>query len=495
MDRMACVDLPALPLQLLLRRYPDWRTRPVAVVDSDRPQGLLLWVNDRARSSRILPGMRYTAALALNGDLRASVVPANEIERAVGAIGKRMERFTPGVEPATDEPGVFWLDASGFERLHESLNRWAELIRTDLRHRGLESTAAVGFSRFGTYAVARSKRGSVVFRNHDEERAVARRVPLDRLGFEPAARDVLHKLGVETVGRFADLPADGVERRFSPEILRLHRLANGALRVPLQPQRLQRPATVRLALDHAETDVARLLKIVERLLPPLLTTLTERCQRLAGLQVGFRFERLGDHVERVRPASPTLDATQLHELVRLRLEALRRLPDGVVEVVLLAEAVATKKDQKQLFAEGPQRDLAAANRAVARVRAELGDDAVKQAKLREGHLPEGNFTWETLDGITGARPRRASASRLVRRIYTRPQPLPSRSRREPDGWMLRGLQQGPVVRVDGPYVVAGGWWNKTVRREYHFAETQKGELLWIYYDRRRRRWFLHGRVE
>jgi len=34
-----------------------------------------------------------------------------------------------------------------------------------------------------------------------------------------------------------------------------------------------------------------------------------------------------------------------------------------------------------------------------------------------------------------------------------------------------------------------------VRREYHFAETQRGELLWIYYDRTRRRWFLHGRVE
>jgi len=61
--------------------------------------------------------------------------------------------------------------------------------------------------------------------------------------------------------------------------------------------------------------------------------------------------------------------------------------------------------------------------------------------------------------------------------------------------MLRGLQQGPVVRVSGPYVVSGGWWNRVVHREYHFAETQKGELLWVFYDRVRRRWFLHGRVE
>ena len=31
-ERLACVDVPALPLQLLLRRYPDWCGRPAAVV-------------------------------------------------------------------------------------------------------------------------------------------------------------------------------------------------------------------------------------------------------------------------------------------------------------------------------------------------------------------------------------------------------------------------------------------------------------------------------
>ena len=84
---------------------------------------------------------------------------------------------------------------------------------------------------------------------------------------------------------------------------------------------------------------------------------------------------------------------------------------------------------------------------------------------------------------------------LVRRLFGKPVPLSSRSRNEPDGWMLRGLQQGPVVRVLGPYIVSGGWWRKAVHREYHFAETQKGELLWVYYDRVRRRWFLHGMVD
>ena len=53
----------------------------------------------------------------------------------------------------------------------------------------------------------------------------------------------------------------------------------------------------------------------------------------------------------------------------------------------------------------------------------------------------------------------------------------------------------PVIRFQGPYVVSGGWWNRPIHREYHYAETQKGDLLWVFYDKPRRRWFLHGRVE
>ena len=31
--RLACIHVPALPLQLLVRRHPEWIDRPVAVVD------------------------------------------------------------------------------------------------------------------------------------------------------------------------------------------------------------------------------------------------------------------------------------------------------------------------------------------------------------------------------------------------------------------------------------------------------------------------------
>ena len=60
--------------------------------------------------------------------------------------------------------------------------------------------------------------------------------------------------------------------------------------------------------------------------------------------------------------------------------------------------------------------------------------------------------------------------------------------------MLGGPETGSVIRLLGPYIVAGGWWFRPVTREYYFAETRKGPIYWVYYDRPLRRWFLQGTV-
>jgi hypothetical protein len=111
MNRTACINLPDFPVQLLLCRHPDWKHEPVAVVDADKPQGTILYANQRARSFRILPGMRYAGGLSLAAGLRAAVVASKEIEINIGQLSKRLRRFSPHVETAKDEPGVFWLDA------------------------------------------------------------------------------------------------------------------------------------------------------------------------------------------------------------------------------------------------------------------------------------------------------------------------------------------------------------------------------------------------
>jgi len=495
MRRTACVDLPAFALQVLLRRQPDWRAHPVAVVESVGPRGMIHAVNRRAQALGVRPGMRHAAALTLAAGLRAGPVAVAELHGAADEVVERLLRFTPGVEPAVAEPGVFWLDARGLERLHASLARWAEQIRAEIERLSLRPTLVVGFSRYGSYAVARATRGVLVLSTPAEELAAARGAALDRLGLPVPALEALRKLGIDTAGAFADLPAAGIARRFGPRAWELHRQATGGFELPLAPRRRIPPGQARARLDDPETRVSQLLAVIERLLRELLDELARRGRKLAGVHVGFRFDRLGEHVEHLKPAAPTLDAAQVLGLVRLRLAALRRLPDSVIEIQLLADEAPDDPRQPPLEAGRPRRDLSAANRALACVRAELGDDAVTRARLREAHLPEAAFGWEPLVRLDASRPREAGPGRAVRRIYVRPQGLARRPRHEPDGWMPRGPEQGPVLRSCGPYVVAGGWWDEPVHREYHFAELRTGEIVWVYYDRREGRWFLHGRVE
>ena len=65
MDRTACIDLPAFPLQLLLLRHPDWREHPAAVVEADKPQGIVLWLPRPPQNVMSLPNSRWQRTTSL----------------------------------------------------------------------------------------------------------------------------------------------------------------------------------------------------------------------------------------------------------------------------------------------------------------------------------------------------------------------------------------------------------------------------------------------
>lgn len=551
MARMACVDLPAFPLQILLRRHPEWRGFPAAVVEEDRPQGLLLWVNEAARRERVLPGMRYAAALSLAHELRAGTVSPAKITTETDALLQRLLFFSPEVEPARDEPGTFFLGAEGLGLLHPELADWAELIRADLRQAGYESRVAAGFTRFGCYAAARVISDSIVFADPADERATVRRIPIDRIACDAELRDTLARLGIFELGGFVDLPPAGIRRRFGKEAFGLHRRAHGDSWTPLAPEIPEDPHERRILLDHPETDRARLLYAIEADLQALLARLRARDRGLSVLAVELLFDRPGPDSSRVRletlrPAAPVRDLKLLLDLLRLRLESID-FPSGVVEVRLEAGFVSLGPAQMELFSEASRRDLEAANRALARVRAEFGDGAVCVARLVDAHLPEAQRVLEPWVRLAAAEPRKMRTPPLVRRVYERPVPISlSRTRTAgggngdrtfdrgvtsddggPLGSIIRGsgiIAVGTIIETVGPFVVSGGWWKRAVERRYWYVrvapegaadlpsrETSMnsgsnpaygdpppdavGAWLWIYHDARRRRWFRQGEVE
>ena len=507
MDRLACVDVRALSLQLLLRERPDWAAHPTAVVEQERPQGVILSVNEPARRRRVLPGMRHAAGLALAADLRAARVPPETIDEAVRELTSLLHDFSPGVEPGTREPGLFWLDASGLQRLHPCLETWARSILDAVQAAlQLQAAAAVGFSRFGCYALARTTAPGRVrlCSSLEQEQRLTRAVPLDRLVLQPRLRHALHQLGVDSVGALLRLPPGGLLERFGPEAHTLHAMASGRQPAPLQPAPQIPALRQRVDLDHPEREVTRLLFLIKHRLHGLLAELARRGQALVALQLSLEIDPVwqpgaGDHADRplqqhtLRPAEPTLDSVQLADLVRLRLEAASRqglLGRGVTAVELSADGAAASREQLQLFVQRPRRDLAAANRALARLRAELGQQAVVHAVLQDRHLPEASFAFEPLSLLRPPRPDPSGKRLLVRRLLSTALTL---QRKDPSRWVIDGE---PAEQAAGPHILSGGWWGGSeVHREYHYVRTRQGDLLWLYHDRQRGRWVLQGKLE
>jgi protein ImuB len=181
------------------------------------------------------------------------------------------------------------------------------------------------------------------------------------------------------------------------------------------------------------------------------------------------------------------------ELVRLRLEALRPLAP-VTDLRLRAEPVPVERGQLQLFAHRPGRSREAADRALARLRAELGPQSVTRAVLQDQHLPEASYRWEPLGALPRARPGaaggEAAAPRpMVRRLLPTPEPIRAPDRGGPEA------AARPLNSLGGPFLLSGGWWDQPHDREYHYLQAEDGRILWVYLDGATGRPMLHGTVE
>ncbi len=499
-SRIACVALPALALQVLRRDRPAWRGQPAAVVERDDPHARITHVDTAARHAGVRVGMRAAVALSFCPCLRTAPVPDARRREAVDAIVGMLRAFSPRVAPASDEAGVFHLDASGLSRLHPSLARWARDITQHLETARWHAVVVVGFSAFGTRVAARrletSGRSRVaVFDSPRDERRAVRGAPVELAGLEPRVRDALEALGVRTVGAFADLPAAGIRRRFGEAAERVHRMARGLADAPWNARPAPDPVVSRTPLDWPERDLGRLMALVEREARELVRRVEARGQHVGQVRLALRFDDGTRADERLRPAAPTRDAARLVELLRLRLEA-RRPASGVVEVELVLEpVVVTEHAPADLFGARPRRDPVAAARALARVRARLGDGAVVRAVLREGHLPEGRFAWRPVDRLDAPSPRPVRVAPRIRRILPRPHALAAATGRHPEAPLLARIDDGTIRATHGPFVISGGWWRRLVHREYYYVQTNEGRILWIFFDRRRGTWFLQGEVE
>lgn len=490
MKRVSCVLLPMLSLQILLREKPHWNGAPVAVVDDEGPHGRITHLNVLARKSRLRIGMRQSVARDLLPNLHAAVVSSEETSEVSRELISCLQTFSPRVE-ALDYAGAFHLDPEGLRRLYGSHHNWATSIHRYLRARHWRNAVTVGFHRHRALAVAMTHDGVTVLQSADQERQRSNETPLRELGLPGELCESLRALGIETLGDFLTVPAGELHSRFGHVASALHDSFADDMQLPIQPNAFDEPARISFQVDPPDEDQNRLLFAIKGALHSLLHQVRARAETVRSLDLSLHLERAPLHRERITPGSPTSDLMLLLELIRLRLGEIS-LRGPVEEVELVADTVRAYAEQVALPGHQPRRDMGAAHRALARIRAAYGEHSVTKARMREAHLPEASFRWEPIQhaqvGERGAAPRLSS---MIRRVYARPRPLPPRSLKEPEAGPSLAKNHS-IEHMYGPYRVSGGWWKRLVERDYYYAETDHGDLLWLFYDRPRKRWFLHG---
>jgi protein ImuB len=168
------------------------------------------------------------------------------------------------------------------------------------------------------------------------------------------------------------------------------------------------------------------------------------------------------------------------------------LPDRV-EAIRLATREIAPLDGKDGDFFAPTKNEEAGAQLIERLRARLGEEAVRTLALHADHRPERGWRWQRTVSVEAAEAKTNTNSNTkasgnlpaegpVRPVWLLPEP--------------RSLADGPagaaVQLESGPERIESGWWDgHDVSRDYFVGRSERGEALWLYRDREGA-WFVHG---
>ena len=472
---------------------PDWPVVAAAAAESLPPHvpvavlaaGAVVACSATARASGVRRGLRRREAQGRCPELAVLVDDPGRDAALFEPVVTAVESLAPGVEVV--RPGLVALAARGPTRYFGSEQAVAErIVDVVAAEAGVECQVGVADGLFA--ATLAAHRGLLVPPGDSAVFLAPLSItelhqPTDRRCF-PTERadlvDLLHRLGLRTLGAFAALPVEAVASRFGPEGVRAHRLARGLAERPLARRSplMQLAVTQRLdpPVDRVDAAAFAVREPAERL-HAALAARGLACTRLAVSAVTER----GEEFTRLWRCAEPLSAAGIADRVRWQLDgwlSSRSLSAGVTELHLVPdEVVGGAALQRGLWGESGEADERAA-RALVRVQGLLGADAVVTGVLGGGRSPADRVRlvpWG--DELTPARaPQPPWPGRLPTPApsWTPPDPLPADvlddtgrvvavSERQvlsaaPHQVAVEGRPPRQVLAWAGPWPVAERWW-------------------------------------
>jgi len=470
-----CLHFPDLPLAVFARAGAT-ESPAVTASASHRPDVIV--ANAAAKKRGIVTGMSIAAALALDPDLAIHLRDEHAEAAALESVALWAGQWTPTV--AIEAPGCVLLEVSGALGYFGGLERLLQRIRAGL--------AEIGFA--GVIAVAPTAGAASLFARAGREQAIEVNIelalaplPVDLLAHAREALPTLAAIGVQSIGDLVALPRDGVARRFGQALLDEIDRALGRLpdaRSPfIAPERYEGQLELPAPVEEAEA----LLFGARRLAVELCGFLQGRGAGVARLRCDLV------HADEA-PTSIVLglrSTRQVEHIMTVLRERFARvaLPDRVEAIRLAAEEIAPLPGKDGDFFAA-DKNAEAGTQLIERLRARLGEGAVRTLALHADHRPERAWRWEQAVNVeapaAAKKPDELSSSSPVRPLWLLPEP-----------YALDAGPAGASVQLEsGPERIESGWWDgNDIGRDYFVGRNERGEALWLYRDREGA-WFVHG---
>jgi protein ImuB len=472
-----------------------------------------------ARALGLAPGMALAQARAQVAglDIRDADPEGDRAHLASLAIALA-RRWTPTVAIAGDD--TLFLDLTGVAHLHGGEAQMAARLRRMLARLGYSARIAIADTPGAAWALAHFQEATLCPPGQHAEALVP--LPIEALRIDPAAVELLHRLGVTRIAQLAAMPRAPLVKRFGAGLaLQLDR-ALGRLSEPLHP--VVPPEPIAIAQRFAEPIATA--EAIEHWLGTLVPRLTAA---LAEKGIGAtRIELIADRIDgvpqriRIGLARPSRDGAHLLRLLVRRIEQVE--PGYGVDALTLhvrralplgAESFTERLDEEAAPDLAPLVDTLATR---------IGMRAMWRSRPVESDVPERSVTrMAVLD--PPARPllrgKRDDVRQLDRnppllpwhpgwprptRLLARPERLDHVMAELPDHAPRRFTWRGQshrVIRADGPERIQGEWWKRDAERasvrDYFRVEDEAGRRYWLFRSGDGERavtgdlsWYLHG---
>lgn len=455
----ACILLPQLAMDTLLRDREDTES-PLVLLGGPSQRRMLRSVNAAAARLGLRAGQTLNAARALVEDFTCLEADPARIEQTERLLAAWAYRFSAQV--SLHYPRALLLEVGSSLKLFGPWPAFEARLRQELGELGLRHRIVLASNPVAARMLANGHDG-LALEDAELTRAALARLPIDRVGLPVEAAEAFARMGLRQLDQVLALPRDALARRFDAAVQlhldQLFGLRSLGLAFYQPPDRFE----ARLELNFDVESHQALLFPLRRLVGDLSLFLAGRDCGVQRFSLHLEHAESPDTVLQVGLLAAEREAGMLFELARGRLEPLQ-IPAPVRNLRLLAEDLPAFVPQHQALFDARSRQAQSWEQLRERLRARLGDEAVKGLQALADHRPE--QAWQVATEGAGSDLRVTPGSR--------------------PGWLLstpQPLAPGSLQLLGQAERVESGWWDGgDVRRDYYRVETRDGLRGWVYQD-------------